>query len=402
MKKGLTYKIQVLALLFVMSCATVKANDGVYYVSGNHLVPMQETDISVRKEVLTIYLQNDGFAYVDVSYEFWNPGNTTKKILMGFEADHPSDNTVVFEPESPIWHSFIGHPFIYNFTVEMNSRQLDFQTARCLSNNFNMDSLISQDSLSKKVQYLFDPNNEDYIDTTGMDDIDYSDIYNRYLYCYNNYVYYFEAEFKPGLNKVHHTYRYKMGSSTENPWNLHYSLTPAARWAGGKIDDFTLIVHSDKMPSHFFMPLSINPEAEFEVVEGIGKMRRTAHRMYGFYEDTTDYDRGTDCYEVYIRNGAVSWHKKDFRPMSEMVIECPTSYSEIRDFYAKEGLSDPISDYEFENRVVRNLPYAKRGRVFKDKKLKDFFERLWWYMPDPEYKDSTDDFSEIDWENINY
>lgn len=403
MKKALTCKIQLLALLFVMLCATVKANDGVYYVSGNHLVPMQETDISVRKEVLTIYLQNDGFAYVDVSYEFWNPGKTTKKLLMGFEASGPGDNAD-YEEASPT-----GHPFIYNFTVEMNGRKLGFQNSRCLGENFQLDSLLSLDSLLKEYPFL-----QQYPDKIP-DSIRYE--YDRYYYEYN-YVYYFEADFQPGLNKVHHTYRYRMGASVYNPWNLYYSLTPAARWAGGKIDDFTLVVHSDKTTSHFFMPLSVIPEAEFAVVEGFGKMRRIPHKMYAFYEDNADYDydQGTDCYEVYVRNGAVSWHKKDFRPKSEMEIDCSNFDDELRDIYANEGLFDPYTsiwlwleddtdatpDKEFKKRVVRNLPYAKRGRVFKDKKLKEFFEGMWWYMPDPKYKDSTDDFSERDWLYINY
>ena len=50
------------------------ANDGVYYVSGNQIVPLQETDVAVTKEVLTITIGDDEFARVDVQYEFTNRG----------------------------------------------------------------------------------------------------------------------------------------------------------------------------------------------------------------------------------------------------------------------------------------------------------------------------------------
>lgn len=65
---------RVAFIFFVLAMLTAWGNDGVYYTSGNHLVPLQETDISVRKEVLTISLMDNGYARVDVQYEFWNPG----------------------------------------------------------------------------------------------------------------------------------------------------------------------------------------------------------------------------------------------------------------------------------------------------------------------------------------
>lgn len=42
----------VIAILFAFNACF--ANDGAYYVSGNHLIPMYESDIVVKKEILTI------------------------------------------------------------------------------------------------------------------------------------------------------------------------------------------------------------------------------------------------------------------------------------------------------------------------------------------------------------
>ena len=78
-------------LLFSFLCLfflPVKANDGVYYTSGNQLVPMQETDVSVRKEVLTITLLDSSVALVDVYYEFFNPNATSKTVLMALRPTH--------------------------------------------------------------------------------------------------------------------------------------------------------------------------------------------------------------------------------------------------------------------------------------------------------------------------
>ncbi|MBQ1649694.1 MAG: YARHG domain-containing protein, partial [Prevotella sp.] len=49
----------------------------------------------------------------------------------------------------------------------------------------------------------------------------------------------------------------------------------------------------------------------------------------------------------------------------------------------------------------RNLPYANRGYVFKDKKLQKYFSSLWWYMPDPQWQASTADFTPREWQMIN-
>lgn len=40
-------------------------------------------------------------------------------------------------------------------------------------------------------------------------------------------------------------------------------------------------------------------------------------------------------------------------------------------------------------RVLRNEIYAKRGRVFKDKKLQEYFAAQAWYQPNPDFKDES-------------
>ena len=65
-------KTMMVAWLTIATAAW--GNDGVLYVNGNHLVPIQETDIALTKEVLTITLCDDGYAKVDVHYLLTNNG----------------------------------------------------------------------------------------------------------------------------------------------------------------------------------------------------------------------------------------------------------------------------------------------------------------------------------------
>lgn len=39
-------------------------------------------------------------------------------------------------------------------------------------------------------------------------------------------------------------------------------------------------------------------------------------------------------------------------------------------------------------RILRNTIYARRGRPFKDKELREYFSRMEWYSPDPKYTEA--------------
>jgi len=372
-------KMKCLLALAVLLCGLpARANDGTYYTKGNHLVPLEETDISVRKEVLTISLMDNGYARVDVQYEFWNPGTVAKRVLMGFEADPPYNDDYLFHPDG-------AHPNIRDFVVEMNGRRLDYRHAACVR------GMVPLQPVDTSKQYMVYDNNSLYEDGRSPDEgfgdegIDFS------------YVYYFEAEFQPGLNRVHHTYTYRLSVIVGIPWSLDYKLSPAGRWAGGKIDDFTLVVRADSTAKHFTVTEESFPGAGFTVTGGRGKMRHISRY-------------GAPCWEVSLRNGAISLHVKDFRPERELNIQSVDMYM-FGDGEYRPGLSydrssamflymmptENVKDKAFYGRVIRNLPFAHRGYVFKDKRLRKYFESLWWYMPDPDYKDSTDDFTEVDW-----
>jgi hypothetical protein len=80
-------KKATILLIFCLSAVYSYSNDGVFYAEGNQLIPITETDISVKKEVLTINRVGDHLE-VTVYYEFFNPVGE-KELLVGFEAKSP-------------------------------------------------------------------------------------------------------------------------------------------------------------------------------------------------------------------------------------------------------------------------------------------------------------------------
>jgi hypothetical protein len=60
----------IITLSFSVCSLLTKANDGAFRVNGNQLIPMYETQVSVKKEILQIRRLNASQAEVDVYYEF--------------------------------------------------------------------------------------------------------------------------------------------------------------------------------------------------------------------------------------------------------------------------------------------------------------------------------------------
>lgn len=368
---------------------TAKANDGVYFTSGNQLIPLVETQISVAKEILTISLKDDGTADVDVYYEFMNNGEE-KDVLMGFEANAP------YNAGKPVNDNGV-HPFIRNFSVVMNNQSLQ------ISNGIVVEGIENGiHELDRKLwRNDYDPDNK------GEDIMDDA-LYNAELdsIVSYSYVYKFNAHFKKGKNIVHHTYNYNMGYGVSEVFNLDYKLSPATRWANHQIDDFTLVIKAENTAKHFLIGCGIPSEKELHKVGGSMKCRKAS----GYYDDHL---------EVTLRNGAVEWHKNNYAPTQELsIISADAQYwgEEYKKLSAKEVLAlfyDRSINYNSQSmlmrfghetepdaRILRNMAYAHRGYVFKAKDLQELFNRQWWYMPDNNWKASTEDFTQKELEYL--
>ncbi|MBR0054007.1 MAG: YARHG domain-containing protein [Bacteroidales bacterium] len=394
---------KLLTMLFLAAWAlSASANDGVFYAAGNQLIPIVETDISVKREVLNIVRQGD-YAIIDVHYEFFNP-TKAKTLLVGFEAPTPYNATFNFSD----YHD--SHPFISDFTVIMNGKDLPYKVA-----------LVGNDSIYYK--------NGKFIYADTLEEKESIEHYSGSLF--GQYVYHFTAKFQPGVNTIHHKYKYKVSTNIAFPIQIFYTLTAANRWANHQIDDFTLNIDmsgSDGLMS-FQIPATFFERADEWHLTGQGHIE----------EDLTiDPWDSTKRYAIFhtYSNGA-SFHKKNFHPNGELTVEHRTcifdllgevnkpgrlnlalqNYAAKQYHYQLENLPQMLEDWsedpkdakklhqrcsDFTRKIMRNLPWAYRGYVFTDKKLQKFFESTQWYIANPAYKGSQEDFSKGDKKWVKY
>lgn len=371
---------KIFVLLYILICvaSVASANDCVFFVRGNQLIPDDtENDISVQKEILTISLQDDGFTSVNVYYEFFNKLDNDKKVVMGFEANPPYNTDIQFNPKGI-------HPYIKSFSVKVNDQNVSYKNAVVPLNTPQGFKPFDLNEWKAAGEAFEESNGQMLVN---------GNLIESYAYAY-----YFDATFKPGVNKIVHTYSYDTSFGVGQAFIVDYKLSPAVRWANKQIDDFTLVVRADKTAKHFMIRKSVFPNAEIKLLEGAGKNRVS---MY--------YD--TPYYEFTLRNGAFSLHETNYKPTSEdelCISSCENLYYTVDDKgeHMEIGCTYDRSRYftyiipvvktDFDVKVAHNLPYAHRGHVFKNKELKEYFDKQWWYMPDSAYIDSQSDFTEKD------
>ncbi|MBB4036294.1 hypothetical protein GGR21_002196 [Dysgonomonas hofstadii] len=357
-------RILALSLVILILSISVSANDGSYYVSGNQLIPIIETDISVRKEILKITRKTKRQVEVSVYYEFFNPGNP-KSVIVGFEAFSPGGDV---DPRPRDGQ----HPNIYHFTVNMNDKPLSYKVA------------IVEDSAyyeNGKFKTLTRTQMEESMGNNGWQSADFF------------YVYHFTADFKTGLNIIKHTYICDLSGSVDFLYSFDYVLTAATRWANKQIDDFTLIVDMGEFQD-FHIDDPAFGESPGWTIKGKGvKNREQSHIDYSGHDE-----RELTRTRFAMMKGQVEYHAKNFHPKEELHIRSfqPLAYMPIP-FDCKEWLQlaynlTYVEDYTIETandlsrRILRNYPFARRGYIFSSPELKKYYSNQTWYKPDPNYK----------------
>jgi len=175
-----------LLILLMLLPNLILANDGAFFAKGNQLIPISETDISVKKEILTLKKIKNQYIEVTVYYEFFNP-KEAKKLTVGFEAFSPQGD-VEGAPKNG------KHPYMSDFTVELNQEKLNYKVA------YVSDSLYNNAGKIKAI---------DFKNFEGNKSGNYVDFF---------YVYHFEAHFKKSLNIIKHTYKYDL-TPEEKKWS---------------------------------------------------------------------------------------------------------------------------------------------------------------------------------------
>lgn len=352
--------------VFITCCCfnifTTFANDGAYYASGNHLIPMMETDIRVQKEILTMQRVADGLVKITVYYEFFNP-KAAKTLDVGFEARSPSGDV----DGTPVKGH---HPYISDFTVNLNGQNLAHSVAIVTDDKYFKNGNIAQIPLKQALKSIDNVNEIPF-----------------------NYVYHFKADFKPGVNTLTHTYFFKLSGGVEMRYELPYILTAATRWGNRRIDDFTLRINMGTFEDFYIAQDFFTSADEWEI-EGVGKKASIKKN------EAVNNELTKNTSHFWMREGWIVFRKKNFAPKKEFTLFGTQFYGETRPFNAaQELLPLPLGviDEQFTTaqneaslKILRNLPFARRGMVFKTPEIQNYYEKTLWYIPNPSYKAELD------------
>ena len=399
--KSIIMKRLFTILIALLAIETAKANDGAFFSKGNHLIPITESTISVKKEILTITRVADTISNweclfkVNVYYEFFNPG-PAKDLLVGFESPMPDGNGY----DGTLDEAYAGQPFTYDFNVVMNGKKLPYQTAHVLYNHKkdDFDFTMKTEDYYKKGK-IVDMSKEQYRKTIegifkGEDVEEYVNWYGYLFY----YVYHFNAHFNEGLNIIEHTYTVKGSALVVMDYMFDYILTAANRWANNGIDDFTLVLNMGDHESFSVEPTFFETPDEWSFT-GKGRVGELDERV-GECEH---------CPLFHVQSGNLVFNKKNFHPEGELHVMRDNFGFNLYDYENADkeeinGFVDafktkyhhlvldedwPIERSVFsseQKRIMKNVPFAYRGYVFKDKGLQRFFESTAWYVPNPDYQ----------------
>ena len=342
----------IAALLLALLHWPASANDGVFHARGNTLVPLQETQVKLTKELLKFHVRDFQYMDVEVDFEFHNPG-PARTLMVGFVTPPAAGD--IDEAEAA------KHPKISDFTVSHNGKEIRFKITGLDHTGFKIGDR-----------------------TIGGSD----------------FVYHFPITFEPGINHIRHTYRFQGGASVETQRDFEYRITTGKSWANGQIDDFELQVHLDN--GIYYIPDSFQKSGDSAPWKIVGDGVIGDIRWPFFYSDTK-------VRMAHLKNGYLSLTRKHFKPDSDIFLgeynwaagwmqrwcksEKPCFERSKTENIAPYFRIDP-SDWldtkrlrqfsKRELRLLRNYYFAIQGYPFKSSDLKQFYSNFFWYQPNPE------------------
>lgn len=360
--------IFILSLLLIVS--TTMSNDGAFYAEGNLLIPIRDNVISVPKEILSIDRIDDKHVKVTVEYTFYNEQSNPREVVVGFEASSPYGDVEGMPHNGE-------HPYIKDFSVKLNNDYLHYDVA-----------LVKDSLYEVSSNHIIGINEEELL----------GDEFNTMAPDFY-YVYYFSANFNPGENYLVHTYTFKLSGGIGFYYYFDYLLSPAARWKNGIIKDFTLQIDMGEFEEFYMEPVWSAP-IEWEV-EGVVK-------------DNLPSKYNSERLQVFTRGGSITYHCDNFYAEGgdlKLYASYPLSSDEMQNIEifdaSKHKLPFPLykiksgipSIDERSYKILRNLPFARRGYIFKTDFIQKYYESLSWYSPDPDYDPVVDQLTpdEVRW-----
>lgn len=336
-------KQRLFVIAFLLFWKLVFANDGMYLSSGSVIYPARETKISIEKEILS-FVVRDHIATVNIYFEFYNPEAIKRTLKVGFQA--PSSSGDVDDETA-------NTSQIKDFRIQFEDRLLPyrFYIAECEDCELKDTSEVR---LSQSEVGIF--------------------------------VYLFEIEFKPEMNKVQHSYSFPAGNNVIMSQTYNYILTTGSKWAGGTIRDLRVEFDLGEN-AYFYVTDNYSENANWSIV-GTGKITNT-----GFEFDS--FNRMVRILSGYLEISVKNFVPKDniyFGVLSDnsfnsyLLGEESTASNVITSLMYLTTDESDLNNYSLslqELRICRNSIYAMHGYAFRDGELWNYFSQFEWYIPDP-------------------
>ena len=360
----------ILAILFCFLSVFTFANDWEFGSEGEHIIPLKGSNMSIKKEKITLKLTPDGML-VNVKFTFDNP--TAENKIVGFVTPESGNGEEEDETTKP---KRKAEPLkIKNFKTIVNGKEVK-------SNVELLSKLLSKGILDNNIIKEYTEKEKNFY----------------------NYVYYCNADFKQGENVVEHSYYYT-GSYGIYERDFEYVVTTISKWKNKTVEDFEIEVH----PENYFVKLPYsfwknNKKINWEIV-GKGKMVTIAPTKQFNDEDATGLERYGIIY-LKLNNGFVRYKTKNFSPIDDFymvrmdnILGFDYEYPEgtvqgykFKDDYFGTVRNEMYSNYsdivislkslnDKDLDIIRNYPYALAGYDFARKDLKDYFSQFIWYSP---------------------
>ena len=355
-----------LTIMFCFLSIFAFANDWEFGSEGEHIIPLKGSNMSIKKEKITLKLTSDGML-VNVKFTFDNP--TAENKIVGFVTPE-SGNGGEGEGKGNRKPEPLN---IKNFKTTVNGKEVK-------SNVELLSKLLSKGVLDNNVIKEYTEKEKNFY----------------------NYVYYFNADFKQGENVVEHNYFYT-GSYGVYERDFEYVVTTISKWKNKTVEDFEIEVQ----PGNYFVKLPYsfwknNNKINWEIV-GKGKMVTIAPTKKPNDEDANGIEKFGAIY-LKLDSGSVRYKTKNFSPTDDFYMvridnilgfdyEFPEG--KIQGYKFKDdhfGFVATVRYYEYPSiidslkklddkdlDIVRNYPYALAGYDFAKKDLKDYFSQFIWY-----------------------
>jgi hypothetical protein len=351
----------ILVIIFFTLTSFSFANDGGVDIVGNNIYPVNITNVSMDYERLNITCKDEYFE-IEAYIELFNHENTAISPLLGFE---------FHEGSLSYWD----------------------ETGFKIPDIFKQYILLVNDE-AQKFEYGFQQ--RDGIHTL---------IYTPRL--------------TPGINTLYHKIQLYYGfGSAEGA--VSYILKTSSRWKDGVIKNLEIFIRTENNAIFKFESFNYDRSSEFQMVSSFETIGES--KLYKKGTDTKSSNNGIYLYEYYsltpngylykniknfIPDKNISFQKLYFHGM-EMYIsyddppyKWPNDNSFITIYDWRRYIEDnSFSRYRWgetwvpsermleklsviELRILRNTLYAIHGYVFNDKFLNDYFNRQYWYFPNP-------------------